>query len=219
MTAADGVDAPDSRAERVADAAVHAVGLIFGLAACVVLAIVLPPDAGPPLRASLGVYGAGLLAMLGCSALYNTSGDGPWKAWFRRLDHAAIFLMIAGTYTPFAAVAIGGPLGFALLIAVWTVALIGTAIKLLWPSRFKRSSIVMYLGLGWIGLIAVEPLIEAVAPRNLVLLGVGGAIYSFGVAVYLWDRLPFNRALWHLLVLIAAMCHFAAVLGEFATTS
>jgi hemolysin III len=201
-----------SRGERVADAVVHVLGLPAALAACALLAASAPRGAGVRAVAALGLYAAGLVAMLVCSALYNLAGDGPRKALLRRLDHAAIFAMIAGTHTPVAALAIDGAPGLALLAVVWAGAVGGAALKLLAPSRFEHASIAAYLLLGWAGLAALEPLLAALPSRDLALLAGGGLLYSAGVAVHLSTRLPYHNALWHALVLAAAACHYAVVL-------
>jgi predicted membrane channel-forming protein YqfA (hemolysin III family) len=129
-----------SRGERAADAVVHAVGFTAALAACAALAAAAPRPPGARLAVALGLYGVGLLAMLGCSALYNLAATGSRKALLRRLDHAAIFMMIAGTYTPVALLAVGGASGWALLAVVWTGAAGGVALKLLAPRRFGTRS-------------------------------------------------------------------------------
>ena len=201
-----------SRGERAADAVVHAVGFTAALAACAALAAAPPLPPGARLAVALGLYGVGLLAMLGCSALYNLAATGSRKALLRRLDHAAIFMMIAGTYTPVALLAVGGASGWALLAVVWTGAAGGVALKLLAPRRFERVSIAAYLLLGWAGLAALDPLLAALPPRDLALLAGGGLLYSLGVAVHLSTGLPYHNALWHALVLAAATCHYAVVL-------
>lgn len=205
-----------SRAERLADAAVHILGLVFGLAAVVSLAVAAWPSNDVLLYLALALYGLGLLAMLGCSALYNLAGHGHWKPVFRRLDHAAIFVMIAGTYTPFTVVALGGAWGFGLLAFVWSVALAGVALKLFWPERLDRVSVAAYLLLGWSIVVAAGPLIGVLSAPGLVLLLLGGLLYSLGVAFHLWQRLPYQNAIWHAFVLAAAACHFTAVLSEVA---
>lgn len=205
-----------SRSEWLADAAVHGAGVIFAVAACIALAVALLPSRDALLWLALGLYGAGLLAMLSCSALYNLCGPGPWKALFRRFDHAAIFVMIAGTYTPFMLVAIGGAWGHGLLAFVWTVALCGVVVKLLWPGRFERLSVAAYLLLGWSIVVVIDPLFAAVSTVGLALLGAGGLLYSLGVVFHLWRRLPYQNAIWHGFVLAAAACHFTAVLREVA---
>jgi hemolysin III len=142
--------------------------------------------------------------MLGCSALYNLAGDGPRRGHWRRLDHAAIFVMIAGTYTPFLAIAIGGGWGTGLLVFVWTVTAAGVVLKLLHPGWLEPLSIAAYLLLGWTIRVAIDHLIAAVSLRAFVLLAAGGILYSVGVVFYRWDRLPYQKALWHGFVLTAA---------------
>ncbi|MGF1628385.1 MAG: hemolysin III family protein [Kiloniellaceae bacterium] len=206
-----------NRAELIADAVVHGLGLSFGLAACAALAVALLPSRDALLWLAVGLYAAGLLAMLGCSALYSLTRSSRWNAVFRRLDHAAIFVMIAGTYTPFMLIAVGGPWGFGLLAFVWTVALGGVALKLFWPGRrFHGLSVVAYLLLGWSIVVVLDPLFGALSTAGILLIGVGGLLYSLGVVFHLWRRLPYHNAIWHGFVLAAAACHFSAVLGEVA---
>ena len=204
-------------AEWRADAAVHALGLTLGSVGCVALAVMALPRAGDPLRvAALVAYAVGLLAMLGCSALYNLAPEGGRKRLFRELDHAAIFLMIAGTYTPFTLVRIAGTWGTGLLAFVWAVAAAGIAVELLGLRRAKWPSTAAYLLLGWSVLAALGPLSAAVSPAGLALLVAGGVLYSVGVAFHLWTRLPYHNVVWHGFVLAAAACHYAAVLREVA---
>lgn len=214
--AAPGLTASGRKAEWVADAVVHVVGLAFGLAACIAIAVLAIPQAGALRLASLGLYGFGLLAMLGCSALYNLSGSAVWKGVFRRLDHAAIFLMIAGTYSPFALIVMGGGWGIGVFLFVWAVALCGVAMKLLLPMRFERLSVAIYLLLGWTILVAFNPLVAGASMPALVLLLTGGGLYSLGVIFHLWERLPYQNAIWHVFVLAAAACHFTAILLDVA---
>lgn len=205
-----------SRAEYVADAAVHMAGLAFGIGACTTLAIlaILNPDA---LRITgLAVYGIGLMAMLGCSALYNMTLHEGRRNWFRRLDHAAIFVMIAGSYTPFSLMVIGGSWGMALLAVVWTVAIAGVLLKLCWPQRFERLSLAAYLLLGWVVVAAFRPLLDGASMAGLILLVTGGALYSLGVIFHVWEKLPFQNAVWHVFVLAAAACHFSAIVIDVA---
>jgi hemolysin III len=202
----------ESLSEWRVDALVHVVGVTLGIAACLALAIVASPNAGFAVLVSVAVYAAGLMAMLGCSAVYNMAGHDPRRAFWRRLDHAAIFVMIAGTYTPFAAIAIGGTWGTGLLVFVWTVALAGMVLKLLHPGWLETLSIAAYLLLGWTVLVAIDRLIAAVSLRALVLLVAGGILYSVGIIFYRWDGLPYNRAIWHGFVLAAAACQYVAVL-------
>lgn len=205
-----------SRAEQLADAIVHGLGVTFGLAACGALTLIALPSGNGMLWLALGLYGAGLLAMLGFSALYNLTTNARYKTVFRRLDHAAIFVMIAGTYTPFTLISIGGAWGLGFLAFVWTVAAVGVLLKLFWPWRFERLSLLAYLLLGWSIVVALDPLLAAVSVAGIALLVAGGALYSLGVLFHLWTRLPYQNAIWHVFVLAAAVCHFSAVLSEVA---
>ncbi|WP_431267469.1 PAQR family membrane homeostasis protein TrhA [Dankookia sp. P2] len=200
------------RGAYAADAAVHALGLTAAALACLGLLLAAPEPAGRRLGVALGLYAGGLLAMLGCSAAYNLAGAGRWKRRLQRLDHAAIFLMIAGTYTPITLLGIGGGWGWGLFGVVWAGALCGAALKLLAPARIERAAIVLYLLLGWTGLVATEPLLRALDWPDLVLLLLGGLFYSLGVRLHLAEWLRFHTALWHGCVLAGAACHYAVVL-------
>ncbi len=209
-----------SPAELRADAAIHVVGFSLGLAACVALVVVALPSADSMLHLSLGLYGGGLMSMLGFSALYNLSdgvnGREAVKEWLRRFDHAAIFLMIAGTYSPFTLIAIGGAWGIGIFAFVWAVAIAGVVLKLLQGRRLKWLSLSLYLLLGWTVLVALDPFVVAVSGTGLALLVAGGLLYSIGTVFHLWESLPFQNAIWHAFVLAAAGCHYAAVFGEIA---
>jgi hemolysin III len=159
------------------------------------------------------IYAAGLLAMLGCSAAYNMFRTSRWRDWLRRFDHAAIFAMIAGTYTPFTLLGLKGAWSISLTAVIWAVAAIGIAIKLLKPQRIETVSIGLYLALGWIGVVAAGPFMAAFDPVTLSLLAAGGILYSSGVVFHLWHRLPYQNAIWHGFVLAAAAVHYAAVVG------
>jgi hemolysin III len=202
----------ETRPERIADAAVHLFGLAAALVACAVLAAVLPPEAGPGRTLALIVYAAGLLAMLGCSALYNMAGEGERRALLQRLDHSAIFAMIAGTYTPVAGIGLGGTWGMGLLGIVWTGAVGGAALKLLAPARIERVSILFYLLLGWAGIAAFDPLLRSLSSWDLLMLLAGGLLYSAGVLFHVAERLRYHTALWHACVVAAAACHYLVVL-------
>jgi hemolysin III len=211
-TAAPPFPAEPDRGAYAADAVVHAVGLAAGAFACLGLALAAPAPPGRLLALALGLYAGGLLAMLGCSAAYNLAGAGRWKRRLQRLDHAAIFLMIAGTYTPITLLGIGGGWGWGLFAAVWTGALCGALLKLLAPARIERTAILLYLLLGWTGLVAIEPLLRSLDWPDLALLVLGGLFYSLGVRLHLAEWLRFHTALWHGCVLAGAGCHYAVVL-------
>ena len=162
------------------------------------------------------LYALGLMAMFSFSAAYNLCPPSTTKEFLRRLDHAAIFLMIGGTYTPLLLNRIGGDWGLGMLAFVWTVAIVGATMKILFPRRWEMLSIALYIGLGWSIIIAIDPMLQALATNNLILIGAGALLYSFGVLFHLWDRLPYQNAIWHWMVLGAAACHYTAILNEVA---
>ena len=205
-----------TRWERLTDRGVHVLGVSASvIAAVVLLGLVISKPDGPSIVAAT-VYGVGLVTTFGLSAAYNLAVHPGRKETLRRYDHAAIFVMIAGTYTPFAMVSIGGTLGHGLLTVVWLVAIAGFAFKLLRPRRFERTSVFVYLALGWIGLPAVGSLIAALPALPLVLLGIGGVLYTVGVVFHLWVSLPHHNAVWHAFVLAGTGCHYVAVLQAIA---
>ena len=194
--------------ELAADRIIHTIGYFAGVVGSAMLVGIAAGVAEWPILA----YSICLLTMLGCSAAYNFASNGPRKAFLRQLDHAAIFLMIAGTYTPFTTCRLHGDWAIGMTTAIWTGAITGAAMKLICPRGFKRSSIVAYLALGWMILPGVRPMLASVDALTAILIGVGGVLYSIGVAFHLWRTLPFHNAIWHSFVLVAASCHYAAIL-------
>lgn len=198
--------------DQMADRVVHVVGIGLGTAAAVTLVLVAAINGKPGDLIPILIYATGLVAMLGCSAAYNVFHTSVRRDWLRRFDHAAIFAMIAGTYTPFTTRLAGG-WAVGLTAAIWTVAAAGIALKLWQPRRIETISIVLYLALGWIGLIAVGPFRTALDTGTLFLLALGGIVYTAGVVFHLWHRLPYQNAVWHGFVLVAASVHYVAVIG------
>jgi hemolysin III len=199
------------RGEVIADTCVHFVGVSAGIAAVATLLAAAARHADMRLLLGVGLYGAGLLAMLTFSALYSLARPSGRKEWLRRFDHAAIFVMIAGSYTPFLLSRIGGAWGFGMLAFVWLAAAAGATLALTAPRRHERLELAAYLALGWCVLVTSGRLFTEIAPTAILLLIIGGLIYSLGVIVLLWRRLGYHNAIWHGLVLIAAGCHYAAV--------
>ena len=186
------------------------MSVLFSLAAAALLLVgaigVLPAA----IFVGLIVYSIGLVGMFAASAAYNLVSHVGVKEILRRLDHAAIFVMIAGSYTPFALV-VGGRTGHMLLAAVWAIAAVGVAIKLRYPRRFDKLSVLLYLSQGWIVLLALDSITAALSNRALSLLVAGGVVYTVGVAFHLMERLLFHNVILHIFVLGGAACQFAAI--------
>jgi hemolysin III len=201
------------RAEFVADGVVHAVGVALGIAGAIILLTIEFYSAHGTDIGSVVVYLACLLSMLGFSAAYNCWPAGRRKSILRRFDHAAIYWLIAATYTPFLLQIRHEAVAAALLLPVWLTAAAGTALKFFYPGRFERLSIALYLLLGWSGVLAYGAVAAALRPMTLNLIAIGGIIYSAGLIFHCWNRLRFHIAIWHCFVLGAACVHYMAVLS------
>jgi hemolysin III len=214
QTAAAGPGFPAySVAERTADAGVHAASLVLGAIA----ATWLVRTQGPPLQhVGLTVYAAGMLTMLMASAAYNLAAPGRLKEELRRIDHAAIFAAIAGTYTPLLLTRLGGPAALVACAAVWLCAGAGALLKLVAPRRWERVGLGLCLALGWAWLPAAGPLAQLLQVRTAALMLAGMLLYTVGAGVHAVGRMPFHNALWHALVLAAAATHFGAIATELA---
>lgn len=198
--------------ERVADGCIHVVGVTASLIALGALLVLGVKSETTLWGVALLIYGFALVSMFFCSAGYHLITWPRLKEVFRRLDHAAIFLMIAGTYTPFVLIKMNDTWGLTLLAVVWTIAAMGVAIKLFVPRFLEGLTVALYLIQGWAVLAAWHPLVTSVPGRALTLLMLGGVLYTVGVVFHLWERLPYQNAIWHGFVLSAASCHFAAVI-------
>lgn len=207
------------RAEIVADSIVHITGLSLGLVAATVLIVLAGIYASTLNLVITAIYAAGLVAMLAFSAVYNLWPVSPVKWILRRFDHSAIYILIAATYTPFLAQLTNRTLGFALIGGVWTVALIGIALKVFFPGRFDRLAVVLYLALGWSGVMAYDSIAASLSSTTLWLIAIGGVLYSAGVIFHAWERLRFQNAIWHGFVLLAAACHYSAVVDTVLASS
>jgi hemolysin III len=200
--------APPPLAERLADGVVQSVSVVLAAAGCVVLGVLVGTRSDPLQLAAVAVYGAGLLAMVGASALYAWGRGGRRHMLYRHLDHAAIFLMIAGTYTPFTVISFGG-VHERLLALIWVVALVGLLLKLIVPRLAEPLSVPLYLIMGWT--VLSDPGLLLSLPASVVtLLVAGGVFYTAGITFHL-ARMRFQEAIWHSFVLAAAACHYAAV--------
>ncbi len=196
--------------EEIANAGTHGLGLVAGFAAGVVL-IVLTALTGKTLAiVTASVFTATVVLLFLASTLYHAIPHPVAKARLKVLDHAAIYLLIAGTYTPFTLVGLGGTWGWALFGVVWGLAVVGVGFKLFFTGRFRLASTLVYIAMGWLALVAINPMIDRLSPTVLTWLVVGGASYTFGTLFYLAKRLPYAHAIWHLFVLGGCISHFVA---------
>jgi len=198
-----------TRKELAADAAIHVAGLVLASGGAVALIVTVLMVADLLHAAAVVVYALTLVAGLAASALYSMWPVGPTKWRLRQYDYAAIYLLIAGTYTPFA-VSLGDR-GLWLLGSIWGMTVAGVYLKLAFPNRFKRFSVLLYLGLAWSGTLVLDTLIERFPSHVFGLLLAGGLVYSAGVPFHLWQKLRFHKAIWHAFVLTAATIHYTAV--------
>jgi hemolysin III len=200
------------RAEIIADGVVHALGITLGLGASVTL-LVLAEYTTFTNPGVVAVYAVCLLAMLVLSAAYNLCPVSPLKWLFRRLDQSAIYLLIAATYTPFISqLKDDGNLSTSLLIVIWFSAVAGIVMRMVFPDRFDIVSIVLYVAMGWSGIIAYDKATASLPISVVAFIAAGGILYTVGVIFHLWEQLRYQNAIWHSFVLLGAACHFTAVL-------
>ncbi|MGA0540186.1 PAQR family membrane homeostasis protein TrhA [Neotabrizicola sp. VNH66] len=202
---------PYSEGELVADGIVHALALLAGLIAFPLLLSHALNNSGIGIFAALAVYAAGFFLMFGFSLAYNMAPPSAVKWLLRRFDHSMIYVMIAGTYTAVIVQFDSPAWTWALGVVVWVAAAIGILVKVLLPGRYDRLSILAYILLGWVGVAAAVPVTAALPAVSVWLLVAGGVTYVAGVAFYVWERLRFQNAIWHLFVAVAAGLHFAAI--------
>jgi len=199
--------------EEIAHAVTHGLGLVLSIAGVAVLVAAASVRGDAWHVVSCAVFGVTLVLLYAASTLYHGVHHPRAKRVLQQFDHAAIFLLIAGSYTPFALVTLRGGWGWTLLALVWGLAALGIALQIARRSRVRRPLVPIYLVMGWLALIAIGPLVRSLHPQGLVLLFLGGIAYTLGVVFFAWRRLPYNHAVWHLFVLAGSACHFICVLG------
>lgn len=201
-----------SPAAKCADLCVHIAGLVMALFGGGMLLGLAVTRGSLGLVAATSIYALGLVVMLGLSTAYNF-GKPQWRPLLRRFDHAGIFFMIAASYTPFTTGVLTGAWALWMTVAVWSIATFGIVAKLLLPGLARGFWVLVYLALGWLMMIAIQPLMQGLGgPAPLILLAVGGGLYSLGVAFYANKKLRFRRAIWHGHVVVAACVHWVAIL-------
>lgn len=199
-------------AEEVANSISHGLGCLFGIVGLVLLldkAAVM--NAGLAAIVSSSLYGGSMILLFLASTLYHAVSHPRAKRVLKKVDHCAIYLLIAGTYTPFLMVGLQSPLAYGLMAVIWGLALLGIIFKLTIAERFKVLSLVTYLCMGWLSLIVVFQLAMKLSAGGIWLLALGGIVYSLGMIFYVARRVPFNHAIWHAFVLGGCVCHFCAI--------
>jgi hemolysin III len=197
--------------EELANSLTHGLGAALSVAGLVLLVFFSARFGNAWHIVSTAVFGTTLLLLYTSSTLYHSFRDPRIKRILRKFDHAAIFLLIAGSYTPFVLVTLRGPWGWSLFGVVWGLAIAGVALKFWFAGRFRFASTLIYLGMGWLVMVALKPLLAALPAGGFRLLVAGGLCYTGGAVFYLWKRLPYQHALWHLFVLGGSSCQWAAV--------
>lgn len=206
----------ERRGEELANALTHGVGAVLSVAGLAVLALVASRRGPAAVLLGCVVFGAALVVLYTASTLYHAVSHPRAKGVLRAVDHSAIFLLIAGTYTPFTLVSLRGRWGWSLFAVVWSLAVAGIALRLALRRRPTALFVALYLAMGWCVVVALRPLVAAVPPAGVALLVAGGLAYSVGVVFYLWRSLPYHHAIWHAFVLAGSGLHYAAVLRSVA---
>jgi len=204
---------PDySRNEEIANSITHGLGLVLSIAGLAVLTTFSWILGTPWHTVSCTIYGVTLILLYTASTLYHSVNNPRRKQICRILDHSAIFILIAGTYTPFTLVNLRGPWGWSLFGLIWGLAVLGIIVSAVSRCRCRALSLALYVGMGWAVVVAIKPLLDSVQPGGLILLLTGGLFYTSGLTFYAWKRLKFHHALWHVMVLLGSIAHFFAVL-------
>ena len=198
--------------EEIASSVTHGIGLAASIIVLPVLITVAARDGDAWRITSATIFGSSLILLYGASTLYHALPRSRAKRVFRILDHSAIYLLIAGTYTPFLLGPLRGAWGWSLFVVIWLLAIGGVVMKSTLGIRWARLSTIVYLLMGWLGVVAVKPLLERVSPPGLLWLLAGGLAYTIGVIFYGWGRLRYGHAIWHLFVGTGSVCHVVAVL-------
>ena len=201
-----------SAGEELANAITHGIGFFIGIAVLVILVVFSSLRKSPWEIVSCAVYGTTFILLYLGSTLYHSARNPQVRRVMKIVDHSAIYLLIAGTYTPFALVPLHGALGWSIFGIIWGCAIVGIFFKAFYTGRFKWVSLGSYLFMGWLCVIAVKPLFESLSTRGFVFFVIGGLCYTVGAVFYAWKSLKWSHAVWHLFVLAGSLCHFFSIL-------
>ncbi len=197
--------------EQIASAISHGIGAMLAIAGLVVLVVSAALQGSAIKVVSFSIYGASLFILMLCSTLYHSIPHIPTQRILRIFDHSSIYLLIAGTYTPFALVTIDGGWGWSLFGVIWGLAIFGIIMKIFFTGRFEKLSLLTYGLMGWLVVIAIKPFISSISTVGLCLTVAGGVVYTAGIVFYAVEKIKYNHAIWHLFVLGGAVCHFFAI--------
>ena len=200
------------RRHELANSVTHGAGLALSVAGCAVLVTLAALRGSAWHIVACSVYGGTLVCLYAASTLYHSVRSRRWKRFFRIVDHSSIYLLIAGTYTPFTLVNLRGAWGWTLFGIVWGLTLVGILFKVWFVDHFPIASTVVYLLMGWVAVVAVKPLLAMVPVAGLLWILAGGVLYTAGVGFFAWQKLPYHHAIWHVFVLGGSVCHYFAVL-------
>ncbi|MDX2437838.1 MAG: hemolysin III family protein [Acidobacteriota bacterium] len=201
-----------TRGEEIANSVTHGVGWAFSLGGLAYLVACAAATGGTLRVVSCAIFGATLVLLYASSTLYHALPSERAKRVFRVFDHSAIFLLIAGSYTPLALVALGGRWGWSLFGGIWFLAVVGILLSTVAHGRWRWLSITLYVTMGWLVVVAIKPLVAALDTPALVLVVLGGLAYTGGLVFYAWKKLPYSHAVWHVFVLAGSVLHYFAVL-------
>ncbi|MFZ5807056.1 MAG: PAQR family membrane homeostasis protein TrhA [Verrucomicrobiota bacterium] len=207
-TLADVLAADQTPHEELANSLTHGLGLILSIAGFLALLILASVHATAWHVVSFSIYGASLIMLYAVSTLYHSLPSSKIKTIFNMIDHCAIYVLIAGCYTPFSLVTLRGGWGWSLLGVAWSMAILGILLKILYFEKSERFCLFLYLSMGWVIVIALKPLIENLPMAGFILLLCGGLSYSMGILFFKAEKMPFNHAIWHGCVLIGSACHY-----------
>lgn len=201
-----------SKGEEITNAILHGIGLGLAIAALVVLIVFASFHGDAWHITSFAIYGSTLVILYLSSTLYHSFPVGKLKNIFEILDHSSIYLLIAGTYTPLTLISLRGTLGWTIFGIIWGIAVIGVIFKVFWVKKFVVFSTLLYIVMGWIIVFVIKPLIVLIPKNSLVFLVMGGIFYTVGTIFYIWRKMKYHHAIWHLFVLAGSICHFFTIL-------
>jgi len=204
--------APYSLMEEVFNSVTHGIGILVSLAALVVMLFFSCRYGNALHIVSAAVFGTTLVLLYTASTLYHSFQKPRLKRIFKIMDHSCIYALIAGTYTPFVLVTLRGALGWTIFAVVWSLTVLGVLFKIFFINRFKIISTIAYILMGWIIVVAIKPLLQALPASAIAWIVAGGVVYTLGTIFYTWKKIPYNHAIWHSFVLVGSACHVCAVL-------